>query len=175
MRFARNARSRTIEREISVIDVPPGPLGKGTPEDPRLVIETWFAVPTGGDWLTLLLRRSPKDGGFWQGVSGRVEAYDVSLRAAAMREIEEETGLRSPIEVFDLGRWRTFRGFSGTHYRTRSIGAVLPLGTSASHGSLSDEHDAVEVLPFAAARALLSYPANVEELLSLEAIVRARP
>ena len=67
-----------------------------------------------------------------------------------------------------------FRGLSGTHYRTRSVGAVLPFDTVAAHVTLSDEHDAVEVLTFQAARARLSYPANVEEITVLEGIVRGR-
>ena len=151
------------------IDEPPGPLGKGTAEEPRLVIEAWLAVPVEAGWRCLLLRRSPASGGYWQGVSGRVEAFDLSLRAAALREIREETGIAEGVEIFDLGRFIDFRGFlSGAHFRKRSLGALLPVGVTAESITLSDEHDAVELLTFDEARARLRFPENVRELTTCE-------
>ena len=152
------------------IDEPPGPLGKGTAEEPRLVIEAWLAVPVEPGWRCLLLRRSPASGGYWQGVSGRVEAFDASLRAAALREIREETGIAEGVEIFDLGRFIDFRGFlSGAHFRKRSLGAILPSGVTAETITLSDEHDAAELLSFDEARARLRFPENVRELTTWEA------
>lgn len=152
------------------IDEPVGPLGKGTESEPRLVIEAWLAVPVEAGWRCLLLRRSPASGGYWQGVSGRVEAFDASLRAAALREIREETGLADGVEITDLGRFIDFRGFlSGAHFRKRSLGAVLPTGVTATSITLSDEHDAAELLTFEDAKARLRFPENVRELTSWEA------
>lgn len=48
----------------------------------------------------LLLRRIPERGGFWQPVTGRVEAGE-AVEAAARRELTEETGLR--LAVTPLG------------------------------------------------------------------------
>ena len=157
-----------------MIDEAPGPLGKGTEGDPRLVVEAWLAVPGPSGWRALMLKRSPESGGFWQGVSGRVEAFDASLRAAALREIREETGLATGIELFDLGRWIAFRGFTGTHYRKRSLGAILPHGTRAQDVVLSEEHVDVVLTTFDDARALIRWPENADELTSLESRVRAR-
>jgi 8-oxo-dGTP pyrophosphatase MutT (NUDIX family) len=158
-----------------VIDDACGPLGAGTPDDPRLVIESWMALRTPAGWRVLLLRRAPDHGGFWQGVSGRVETCDASLRAAALREIREETGISGAVDVFDLGRWIDFRGLSGTCYRKRSLGAVVPPGTRADVVTLSEEHDAVEVVTFSEARARVRWPQNVDELTALEAALAARP
>ncbi|MDX1474795.1 MAG: NUDIX domain-containing protein [Reinekea sp.] len=46
----------------------------------------------------LLLKRSPKDGGFWSYVSGGVESGETGPEAA-VREIVEETGL-TPVELY---------------------------------------------------------------------------
>jgi len=116
----------------------------------------------------LLLRRAPGHGGFWQGVSGRVEAEDASLAHAALREIREETGIAQGVSVFDLGRWIEFRGFTGTVYRKRSLGAVLPPGTALASIALSDEHDRAALLTFDEARAKIRWPENAEELVALE-------
>ncbi len=151
------------------IDEPPGTLGRGTAEEPRLVIEAWLAVPVSDGWRCLLLRRSPASGGYWQGVSGRVETFDVSLRAAALREIREETGIATGVEITDLGRFIDFRGFlSGAHFRKRSLGAILPPGVTAKSIRLSEEHDDAELLTFDDARARLRFPENVRELTTWE-------
>ena len=129
------------------------------------MIEAWLAVPVADGWRCLLLRRSPASGGYWQGVSGRVEAFDLSLRAAALREIREETGIASGVELFDLGRFIDFRGFlSGAHFRKRSLGAILPAGVTADSITLSDEHDDAALQTFDEARARLRFPENVREL-----------
>ena len=156
------------------IDEAPGSLGRGTPADPRLVIEAWLAVPYELEWRCLLLHRTPASGDYWQGVSGRVEAFDASLRAAALREIREETGIEG-VEIVDLGRMRDFRGLlSGTYFRSYGLGAVLPPGITAERVRLSDEHDAVALLTFEEARSRLRFEENVRELLAWEARLPAR-
>jgi lipoyl(octanoyl) transferase len=152
-----------------VLDDPPGPIGRGTLDQPRLVVETWLAVPADGEHRVLLLRRRPDQGGFWQGVSGCVEAHGASLRAAALREIREETGLSCEIPLFDLGLWFTFRGFAGTHYRKRSLGAVLPREVCPATVVLSDEHEEVALVTFDEARARVRWKENLEELQAFRA------
>ena len=160
----------------ATIDERPDSLGRGTEAEPRLVIESWLAVPDeAAGWRCLLLRRTAAGGGFWQGVSCRVEAFDASLRAAALREIAEETGIASGVEIVDLGRYVEFRGLiSKAWFRKRCLGAVLPTGTRPETVRLSDEHDAVELLTFEAARARLRFPENVRELDQWAGMLAAR-
>ncbi len=57
-------------------------------------------VPLGADGRVLLLRRVASRGGFWQQVTGRIEAGE-SPAEAARRELREETG--ADAEVVSLG------------------------------------------------------------------------
>jgi len=41
----------------------------------------------------LVVKRSEKDGGFWQTITGTVEPTDLRLVEAVKREVKEETGL----------------------------------------------------------------------------------
>lgn len=110
----------------------------------------------------LLLRRCPGQGGFWQGVSGRVEAADATLRHAARREVLEETGFDLPLEAFfDLGGWTVFQGLvSRRWFAKRPLGLALPAAATAAFVTLSDEHDAVEDVTLEAALARLAFDDN---------------
>jgi 8-oxo-dGTP pyrophosphatase MutT (NUDIX family) len=146
-----------------------GDLGDGTPERPRVVVDVWLAVPTDAGWRALMLRRAPERGGFWQGVSGRVEADDDSLAHAARREIREEIGLSDGVAVLDLGRWIEFTGpRSGLCFRKRSLGATLPAGTRPETLVLSHEHDRARLVTFEEARGMIAFPENAAELEALE-------
>jgi 8-oxo-dGTP pyrophosphatase MutT (NUDIX family) len=148
----------------------PAALGDGSRAAPRLVVDVWLAVPRPEGWRVLLLRRTPDEGGFWQGVSGAVERSDAHLEAAALREIGEETGFTAGVRVFDLGRWIDFAGLrSGRAFRKRSLGALLPAHAGPETVRLCEEHDAARLTTFPEAVALVTFPENREELAALEA------
>jgi 8-oxo-dGTP pyrophosphatase MutT (NUDIX family) len=147
------------------------------------VVEVWIAFPR--PWRLLLLRRRPSHGGFWQGVSGRVEAFDASLEAAARREMREETGLVAA-EILDLGPllgrrgvappgWVDFRGaVSGTWFRKRALAALLAASADPRAVRLSEEHDALRLVAPGEAEGLLRWDANRAEVRALEALLQGR-
>ena len=73
-------------REVFECDVTRAP-------EPRRTISV---VVTRDDGKVLLLQRTPERGGFWQPVTGKVEAGE-SPAQAAQRELREETGLQSVV------------------------------------------------------------------------------
>jgi 8-oxo-dGTP pyrophosphatase MutT (NUDIX family) len=153
----------------------PASLGDGTPDSPRWIVDVWLAVPRGPAWLALLLKRREDQGGFWQGVSGGVEPTDPHLLGAARREIGEETGYADGVEVFDLGRWIRFTSrATGRTFVKRSLGAVLPARAGPDGVTLCEEHEEARLVSFDEARRLVSFPENVDELTTLETMVRAR-
>ena len=57
----------------------------------------FLVTAKGDDWEYLLLRRVPKLGAFWQGVTGAPEVGETLLQGAE-REVLEETGF-SPVKL----------------------------------------------------------------------------
>lgn len=154
----------------------PADLGDGTPGSPRLVVDILLAVPQPAQWSLLLLKRRPDQGGFWQGVSGRVEAFDAHLEAAARREIREETGYVEGVEIHDLGRWVDFTGpTTGRAFRKRCLGALLPAHAGPGTVQMCDEHLEARLASFDEACSLVAWPGNRDEIRSFEAWLRTRP
>lgn len=151
----------------------PAHLGSGTREDPWHVVEVWLAVPTPSGPEALMLRRTPEGGGFWQGVSGRVEPGDATYLEAAFRELREETGLGPEgASVVDLARTMDFVGpVSRRWFRKWGVGLLLPGGTGPGEVTLSDEHDRVALMSFAAAVRVLTYAGQVTELERFRALL----
>ncbi len=149
----------------------PDDLGDGTREQPRLCVEAWLAVPVADGHQLLMLRRAPDHGGFWQGVSGRLERRDASYAAAAHREIAEETGLATERAVlWDLGGDAAFQGVvSRRWFHKRVLGVLFPYEIDADEVVLSKEHDLVRRVEFSEARHLVRFPENESALTDFEA------
>lgn len=62
--------------------------------------QTISVAVTRDDGRVLLLKRVPERGGFWQLVTGRIEAGETPSQAA-QRELSEETGFTSPVRSLD--------------------------------------------------------------------------
>ncbi len=164
--------SRVVEKATATgeLDTPlNGVVGAGTREDPRLIVELWLAVPTDEGWRLLMCLRVPRRGGFWQGVSGRVEPEDQTFRAAAMRELEEELGAQEVDELIDMKRCYDFKSMNyEVWYRKRCIGALMPRGTAPASVTLSEEHDEARLMTFEDARRCARFPEYVWELDAFE-------
>lgn len=128
----------------------------------------YLAHHDGTEWEYLLLRRIPKLGGFWQGITGAPEGFD-TLVQAAKREVFEETGF-SPPDIRSINfsytfpvdpKWRNSYQSEvdeiAEHVFVAEVKRVAP--------QLSFEHDAWKWCSFHEAVDLLKYPENVEALL----------
>lgn len=86
------------------------------------------------DMQVLLLERADK-AGFWQSVTGSIEAEDANLQATAVREVMEETGIdasehtltdwqaANEYEIYPHWRYRYAPGV--THNREHQFGLML--------------------------------------------------
>ncbi|MCI4372635.1 MAG: NUDIX domain-containing protein [Thermoplasmata archaeon] len=89
----------------------------------------------------LVFRRPANRGSIWVPVSGKVDPGDPTLLAALGRELEEETGLRAPRDVFSLDWEVPFRAPNGEVWRLHAFAVeVVP----NFEPRLSAEHDAWE-------------------------------
>jgi len=92
----------------------------------------------------LVLRRSPgrRLGGTWQSVHGRIEPGETAWQAA-LRELEEETGLR-PERFHQIDSVNTFYAADeDTIHHCPSFAALVPAEAPIR---LNEEHDAFEWL-----------------------------
>jgi len=105
----------------------------------------------------LLFRRPPGRGSIWVPISGKVEPSDASFETAVLREVEEETGLRSSRSPEPLDWHVTFPVESGATWRLHAYA----LRTERSFTPrLSAAHDGADWLRPAEARGRLHYEDN---------------
>ena len=135
----------------------------------RLPIQVFvFLVRANGDnWEYLLVRRVPKLGTFWQGVTGAAEEGE-TLVQAAKREVLEETGF-SPVKLDSidftyrypvLDEWRGAYGPEPTEI----VEHVFVGQVEGGEPVLSWEHDAWISCDADEAANLLKWPENIEAL-----------
>lgn len=127
----------------------------------------------------LLLERAGRPG-YWQSVTGSRE-QDETLVETALREVEEETGLKVPAETLrDLGivnRYRIFeewrhRYAAGVYYNTEHVFA-LPVAPGTEIRIAPGEHLAWRWLPWReAAEACFSW-SNRDAILMLPRLAGA--
>lgn len=107
------------------------------------------------DGRVLLVKRVPERGGFWQLVTGRVEAGE-SPAEAARRELSEETGLRAPVRSLDYVHAFAWGDASPPRVgRETAFAARAPIGfevrlSAAEHDAFDwvTVPEALERLPF---------------------------
>jgi len=126
------------------------------------------------DLKVLLIERADK-AGFWQSVTGSVEAEDATLRDTAVREVLEETGLQAnnyaltdwqvchEYEIYEHWRYRYAPGV--THNTEHLFGLELPAPLAVQLAP--DEHVRYEWVDWrVAAKRVFSWT-NVEALRKL--------
>jgi dATP pyrophosphohydrolase len=124
----------------------------------------------------LLIERADRPG-FWQSVTGSLDAEDEPLDATALREVSEETGIdgtapgallsdwqqRNVYEIFPTWRHRYAPGV--THNTEHVFGLCVPAGTPVVLAPR--EHLAFEWLPWQAAAERCFSPSNAQAIRQL--------
>ena len=117
----------------------------------------------------LALRRAPggRCPGSWESVHGHIDAEEPP-QAAAMREVEEETGL-TPLHLYNLSRVELFY-----QHRLNEV-ALIPVFVAwvaeNTVVTLSPEHDRFDWLTFERARQRLVWPREHRALDDIEMLL----
>jgi dihydroneopterin triphosphate diphosphatase len=128
----------------------------------------------------LLIERADKPG-FWQSVTGSLDAEDEPLAQTARREVLEETaidaaapwavlrdwGLANVYEIYPVWRHRYAPGV--THNTEHVFGLTVPAGTAVRLNPR--EHLTFQWLPWQAAADRCFSPSNAEAILQLPRFV----
>ena len=136
------------------------------------LVACWLFREASAGIEILLIRRAPGRlyPGLWQCVTGRLEAGE-RITAAALREVEEETGLRpDDLEiVFDTDLVNSFHEAAVDAIMVEAVFAarVRPGATV----TLSHEHDGQQWLAPDAAAAMVTWPAYERAIESVTWLV----
>lgn len=127
--------------------------------------------------LQVLLIERARHPGFWQSVTGSLDAPDEPLAQAAIREVAEETGLDARAPGHELRDWQrsaSYEIFAQWRHRyapgvTRNVEHVFSLEIPAPLAVTlaPDEHIAQQWLPQAEAAALAFSHTNRDAILAL--------
>ena len=115
----------------------------------------------------LLLKRTKKDGGFWQPMTGTLNDGE-SLKECLLRELSEETGIveyNQILENIDEFEWKNNRNKTITEY-------VYGIHVDKMNIQLSKEHDKFEWFLFKEAIEILEKENNKRSLTILNNILR---
>jgi 8-oxo-dGTP pyrophosphatase MutT (NUDIX family) len=115
----------------------------------------------------LVLLRSPERHGYWNLAAGGVEDGE-SPEEAALRELDEETGLQRPIAFSAVPLELGYRRPEGTWIPMHAFAAEAPAGWEPT---LDEEHVAHRWCSRAEALELLAFP---EPRAAVEEVARAR-
>lgn len=143
---------------------------------PHKIPESVLVVIHTPDLQVLMLERADRPG-FWQSVTGSLDAPDEPLAETARREVLEETGidiaavdgrlldwqLRNVYEIYPVWRHRYAPGV--THNTEHVFGLTVPAGTPVRLAPR--EHLQYRWLPWREAADLCFSPSNAEAVLQL--------
>jgi dATP pyrophosphohydrolase len=139
---------------------------------PYKIPESVLVVIHTPDLQVLMLERADRPG-FWQSVTGSLDAPDEPLAETARREVREETGivdgelldwrLSNVYEIYPVWRHRYAPGV--THNTEHVFGLTVPAGTAVRLAPR--EHLQYRWLPWREAADLCFSPSNAEAVLQL--------
>jgi dihydroneopterin triphosphate diphosphatase len=144
-----------------------------SPRPPKLPVSVLVVIYTPA-LDVLLIERADKPG-YWQSVTGSLDAIDEPLDTTALREVAEETGITTGVlhnwqqhnvyEIFE--RWRHRYAPGVTHNTEHVFALQVPPGTPVVLSPR--EHLAWQWLPWQAAAQLCFSPSNAAAIRELPA------
>ena len=154
------------------------PGSTSEPDAPRYKIPRSVLVVIHTPDLQVLMMERATWPGFWQSVTGSLDFEDESLRAAAIREVREETGLDA--ERHTLRDWSQFNHFDifRRHQSRYAPGVTrnqehifsLELPGPLDIAFCADEHSGYRWLPWQEAAALTLSWTNRDAILALPSV-----
>ena len=150
-------------------------MSESLPEAPRpfkIPRSVLVVIHTAALDVLLLLERADKPG-FWQSVTGSLDAADELLADTARREVQEETGIVggelcdwSQENVYEIyATWRHRYAPGMTHNTEHVFGLTVPADTPVRLAPR--EHLAYRWLPWRDAAARCFSPSNAQAILQL--------
>ena len=131
-------------------------------------MQSWvWREADGGGIEVLLIKRVPKDGGFWQPVTGMIEEGETAAEAAS-RETLEETGVTGPATDLEF-----IRAFRLSPRFTRSKDRYPWINEESAFAIQTDEKAAVTLSPDEHEQYLWLNPSEARERLKWNGNKRA--
>lgn len=126
-------------------------------------VEVFLFKKENGKTIFLVLKRNPQKGGFWQPITGNVKPQE-TFEQAALREMEEETGIKKYLKFIDTGY--SFNFFDDNRNQHEKVFGIRV--AQATKVNLSSEHTEFQWLSKEdALHSYLSYSGNKEGLRRL--------